>query len=589
MAHPIGWRSLLSGVSGKRAAVAKLSRRSRIARAHATPSPLLGASRAVRRIDEFLIGVPDPSQDGPASRRHVANRFLILAGLGLVASNTFAAIEMVVMVRLVMTGGELSVWGMVDTSNVPVIIASVVGALLIGGSLSAYLVYPQLMWFTKAVAASPARRRSIQMMPLQQASAAMVTWTTGAAIYIPFGLGGTAVEFVVFGSAFLMAGTSAGCLTYLLVERVSRPIVAIAMRDGVLAGSLLGVRERLLAVWIVFSAVPLLGIIAINVGRATGWLPENRYVLDAPTVVLATFCLLGGIRATFLVSRSITDPLREIRVGMEEVQVAHTYPVLDVYDSSELGILQQGFNDMVSGLAEREQIRELFERHVGDGVAKLAMERGDGFHGENTFVGVLFVDIQGSTRLAEREAPDTVAAILNSFFAIVADVVDRHSGFINKFEGDAALAIFGAPSTVDDPAGAALAAARDLHSELEVLRPLRFSIGVSAGVVFAGNIGATTRYEYTVVGDAVNESARLSEAAKSVRSHVLASGSALAASEVEEGEWHSIGSLVLRGRAEPTKLYTVALAKDSEEWNLRTLVEGALKIPATVLGLRPRR
>jgi class 3 adenylate cyclase len=167
--------------------------------------------------------------------------------------------------------------------------------------------------------------------------------------------------------------------------------------------------------------------------------------------------------------------------------------------------------------------------------------------------------------------------------------VERHSGFINKFEGDAALAIFGAPSPVDDPAGAALAAARDLHAELEILRPLRFSIGVSAGVVFAGNIGAATRYEYTVVGDAVNESARLSEAAKSVRSHVLASGSALEASDSEDEKWNSIGSLVLRGRTEATKLYTVAIANDSEEWNLKTLVEGALKLPATVLGLRPRR
>jgi class 3 adenylate cyclase len=426
-------------------------------------------------------------------------------------------------------------------------------------------------------------------MPLRQAGAALLTWAIGAAIYIPFGLGGTAVEFAVFGSAFLMAGTSAGCLTYLVVERVSRPLVAIALRDGALIRPLLGVRERLLAVWIVFSAVPLLGIIGINIGRVTGWLPESRHVVDAPTVVLAVFCLVGGIRATFLVSRSITDPLRQIRIGMEEVQVAHTYPVLDVYDSSELGILQQGFNDMVGGLAEREQIRELFQRHVGDGVAKLAMERGEGFHGENAFVGVLFVDIQGSTRMAEREAPETVAAILNSFFAIVADVVERHVGFINKFEGDAALAVFGAPSAVDDPAGAALAAARDLYAELEVLRPLRFSIGVSAGVVFAGNIGATTRYEYTVVGDAVNESARLSEAAKSVRSHVLASGSALAASEAETDEWNSIGSLVLRGRAEPTKLYTVAGADDSEEWSLKTLVEDALKLPATMLGLRPRR
>lgn len=552
-------------------------------------SGLAGAIRAITRLDGYLTGVPDPSQDGPASRRHVANRFLILALMCLAGSNIVAAVETVVMVQLVMTGGELSVPGMISDTNIPVLAAAVVAALLVGGALSLYLVFPQLSWFMKAVPASPAQRRSIQMMPLQQAGSALLTWAVGAVIYIPIGLGGTAVEFVVFGSAFLMAGTSAGCLSYLFVERVSRPLVAIALRDGVLGRSILGVRERLLAVWIVFCAVPLLGIIAISIGRATGWLPESSMAIDTPIVVLAVFCLLGGIRATVLVSRSITDPLREIRTGMEQVQSGHTHPVLDVYDSSELGILQQGFNDMVSGLAEREQIRELFERHVGGGVAKLALERGAGFHGENAFVGVLFVDIQGSTRLAEHEEPETVATLLNSFFAIVAEVVDRHDGFINKFEGDAALAIFGAPSAVTDPAGAALAAARTLYGELEVLRPLQFSIGVSAGTVFAGNIGAVTRYEYTVVGDAVNETARLSEAAKSVRSHVLASGAAMESAEDESRQWNSIGSLVLRGRAVPTKLYTISSATDVNRWSLKSLVGAAIKMPGAVVGLRTRR
>ncbi|PYE17537.1 class 3 adenylate cyclase [Williamsia limnetica] len=551
---------------------------------------LSGALSAVMHLDDYLIGVPDPSQDGPDSRRHVANRFIILAVLGLAISNIIAAIETVVMIQLVMTGGELSVSGMIADSNLPVLIVAVVAALAVGGALSVYLLYPQLTWFVKAVPATPAQRRSIQLMPLQQAGSALLTWAVGAIVYIPIGLGGSAVEFVVFGSAFLMAGTSAGCLSYLFVERMSRPLVAIALRDGVLGRAILGVRERLLAVWIVFCAIPLFGIIAINVGRLAGWLPDNRMLIDTPTVVLAIFCLLGGIRATVLVSRSITDPLREIRTGMEQLQAGQVHPVLDVYDSSELGILQQGFNDMVAGLAEREQIRELFERHVGDGVARLALEQGAGFHGENAFVGVLFVDIQGSTKLAEREKPETVATLLNSFFAIVAEVVDRHDGFINKFEGDAALAIFGAPSAVDDPAGAALAAARDLYAELETLRPLRFSIGVSAGTVFAGNIGAVTRYEYTVVGDAVNESARLSEAAKSVRSHVLASGAAMDASEDESSQWNSIGSLVLRGRAVPTKLYTIATdAADPSWWSLKSLVGTAIKIPGMMLGVREQR
>ena len=547
------------------------------------------AVRAIMHRDEYLIGVPDPSQDGPVSRRHVAKRFLILALLGLAISNIIAAVETIVMVRLVMSGGELSVSGMISDSNIPVLMVAVVAALGVGGAVSLYLLFPQLTWFVKAVPATPVQRRSIQLMPVLQAGAALLTWTVGAIVYIPVGLGGTAVEFVVFGSAFLMAGTSAGCLSYLVVERMSRPLVAIALRDGVLGRSILGVRERLFAVWTVFCAVPLLGIIAINVGRVAGWLPDNRMLIDTPTVVLAFFCLLGGMRATVLVSRSITDPLREIRRAMEQVQSGELHPVLDVYDSSELGILQQGFNDMVAGLAEREQIKNLFERHVGDGVAKLALEQGAGFHGENAFVGVLFVDVQGSTRLAEQEEPETVATLLNSFFAIVAEVVDRHDGFINKFEGDAALAIFGAPSAVADPAGAALAAARTLYAELEVLRPLRFSIGVSAGTVFAGNIGAVTRYEYTVVGDAVNESARLSEAAKSVRCHVLASGSAMESAEDDSGQWNSIGSLVLRGRAVPTELYTIAIDTDEDPPSLKSLVGAAIKMPGAMFGLRTKR
>ncbi|HEY9312260.1 adenylate/guanylate cyclase domain-containing protein [Williamsia sp.] len=550
-------------------------------------SRLADAFRRIRsidnRIDHFFVDVPDPSLDGPASRRQVANRFVILAAIGIAISNLAAAFETVVMIQLVMTGGELSFPGMVDAANIPILICSVVIGLLVGAAVGTAVLYPQLTWFVKTVPASPERRRSIQMMPLQQAGTALLTWGIGALIYIPFGLGGTAVEFVVFGSAFLMAGTSAACLTYLFVERVSRPLVAIALRDGVLVRSILGVRERLVAVWIVFCAVPLVGLIAINVGRLPGWIPGSHHVVDIPTVVLAAFGLIGGIRSTVLVSRSITDPLGEIRGGMERVKAGQAHPILEVYDSSELGILQQGFNDMVSGLAEREQIRELFERHVGDGVAKLALEQGAGFHGENTFVGVIFVDVQGSTMLAEREAPETVASLLNGFFAIVAEVVDRHSGFINKFEGDAALAIFGAPSAVSDPAGAALAAARDLYAELEVLRPLRFSIGVSAGTVFAGNIGAVKRYEYTVIGDAVNEAARLSEAAKSVRAHVLASGSAIDTSDDEHGHWDSLGSLVLRGRAVPTKLYTIPVDRDQGSRSLKSLIGTALKMPTSMM------
>ena len=108
--------------------------------------------------------------------------------------------------------------------------------------------------------------------------------------------------------------------------------------------------------------------------------------------------------------------------------------------------------------------------------------------------------------------------MLNRFFEIVVAAVDDRQGLINKFEGDAALAVFGAPLPSADPESDALATARVLAARLRGLPMVDFGIGVSAGPVFAGNIGAEHRYEYTVIGDAVNEAARLADRAKSTRS-----------------------------------------------------------------------
>jgi adenylate cyclase len=148
-------------------------------------------------------------------------------------------------------------------------------------------------------------------------------------------------------------------------------------------------------------------------------------------------------------------------------------------------------------------------------------------------------------------------SLLNEFFRVVVDTVNRHGGFVNKFQGDAALAIFGAPIEHPDASGAALAAARELHDELlKVLgTDTDFGIGVSAGRAIAGHIGAQARFEYTVIGDPVNEAARLTELAKLEEGHVL--GSAIAVSGALDAEalcW-DVGEIVeLRGRTVPTQL-----------------------------------
>jgi adenylate cyclase len=215
---------------------------------------------------------------------------------------------------------------------------------------------------------------------------------------------------------------------------------------------------------------------------------------------------------------------------------------------------------MADGLREREQLRDLFGRHVGDDVARAALERGIELGGEELEVAVLFVDIVGSTTLAAEHPPQEVVSRLNAFFRIVVEVVEDHGGLVNKFEGDAALAVFGAPLPLDDAAGCALAAARALARRIgEEVDDLDAGIGVSAGPAVAGNVGSESRFEYTVIGDPVNEAARLCELAKEEDGRVLASAAALErASEEEARRWREGRQVRLRGRREETRVATPA-------------------------------
>jgi len=166
--------------------------------------------------------------------------------------------------------------------------------------------------------------------------------------------------------------------------------------------------------------------------------------------------------------------------------------------------------------------------------------------------------VVGSTALASERPPDEVVGLLNQFFGVVVEVVESCGGWINKFEGDAALAVFGAPNDIDDHACRALWAARELGVRLAAEVPdVRAAIGVSAGDAVAGYIGDIRRYEYTVIGDPVNEAARLTELAKNVPGRVLAAGSALGLASAGESTYWELGDAVtLRGRASPTRLAT---------------------------------
>jgi adenylate cyclase len=425
-------------------------------------------------------------------------------------------------------------------------------AVFVGGVL---LIVPSLRWFVFHREPGPRQRRAAMNLVRNQSIVLAAAWAAGGTIFVLLDLDGGRTVAVSTGLAVLFGGAAATGTAVLLSQRTLRPVVAAATKgfEGFVTAP--GVLARLISMWLLSSGLPSLAIAVLIIFRLNGWIIPRTASVEVAVLVLSLVAVMLGLRGTILVSRSISDPVHEVVEAMAEIEHGRIDTFVDVYERSEIGRLQTGFNRMVAGLSERDRLRDLFGRHVGIDVARRALEKGASLSGEVGEAAVLFVDLVGSTGLAASRPPDRVAEVLNDFFRIVVGAVDEHQGMINKFQGDAALAVFGAPLRAGGAAAAALATARALGTRLRQLPVVDFGIGVSAGTVFAGNIGAENRYEYTVIGDPVNEAARLADIAKSDDRRVLCSDAAIArADDAERQHWISRGSCVLRGRSDETQI-----------------------------------
>ena len=435
------------------------------------------------------------------------------------------------------------------------LIAGIVLSILGIGAAVAYAVYVvdvKLRWFTTGQQPDAEDRMFVRRLLRNQSAVLAAIWAASGAVFMIVNRDGGAPAAWLIAMAMLFgASTSAGA-ALLLFQRTMRPITA-ATTTTVGRDRTPGVLARLLLMWLMSSALPSIGIAVVVVMHTHGWIIEKSANIELPVVVLSLISVLVGLRGMSIAALSISDPVRDVVDAMAKVEHGEIDANVEVYERSEIGRLQSGFNRMVAGLAERDRLRDLFGRHVGPDVARRAVAETGTLTGEVRDASVLFVDLVGSTQLAQSRSPAEVAEVLNHFFEIVVAAVDARHGLINKFQGDAVLAVFGAPLPNGDPASDALAAARELTILLRRLPLVDFGIGVSAGPVFAGNIGAKHRYEYTVIGDAVNEAARLADRAKLTPARALCSATALSsAAPPERAQWEQYGSEVLRGRLEPT-------------------------------------
>ena len=283
----------------------------------------------------------------------------------------------------------------------------------------------------------------------------------------------------------------------------------------------------------------------------------------------------------FLFAYSLTSPIELLASAMRKVAQGNFEVKTQVTTLDEVEELSKGFNEMVDGLKERDKVKNMFNKFHGSSVTEDLLKGDLHLGGDLKNVTVLFSDVRDFTKFSEGHTPEEVVEMLNEYFQIMVKIITSHHGIVDKFVGDAIMAVWGAPqSSGDDPYNATLAALemRKALAKLNEKRtargqiPLKIGVGLHAGPVISGTIGSTERMEYTVIGDTVNMASRIESSTKAFGADLLIS---------DEVGRHVENRLILdyagaaevKGKSEPIKMYKVrgTIAADGTREIIQTL------------------
>jgi adenylate cyclase len=195
---------------------------------------------------------------------------------------------------------------------------------------------------------------------------------------------------------------------------------------------------------------------------------------------------------------------------------------------------------------------------VSPAIARELLSREIELGGEERIVTILFSDLRGFTAMCERQPPRAILARLNTYLTRMTEAVERHGGVVDKYIGDAIMALFGAPLGHPDDAVRAVATGMEMTAALRELddgsgEGFRMGVGLNTGTVVAGNMGSQTRLNYTVIGDAVNLASRLEGLTKAYGAPVIVSGSTRDAAPGYR--FRELDRVRVRGRREPVAIF----------------------------------
>ena len=240
---------------------------------------------------------------------------------------------------------------------------------------------------------------------------------------------------------------------------------------------------------------------------------QERFSLFIMTFII----VILGIIVSGMLGISFSRPIAQLVLATQEISKGNFKVNLELNRNDELGNLATAFNYMGEELWTKSVMEKSFGKYVGSEVLELIMDNPEStwLKGHRNEATVLITDIRGFTAYAENREPEVVVEKLNEYFEIATRVILEYGGFIDKFIGDAVLAVFGVPVFYNDHVERAVQAAFAMQREFGYAgndgENFLSSIGISinTGVVVSGNIGSAVKMEYTVIGDTVNLASRL--------------------------------------------------------------------------------
>ena len=286
---------------------------------------------------------------------------------------------------------------------------------------------------------------------------------------------------------------------------------------------------------------------------------------SGPFTTLMWMCSVTLLLGLWVVFSGIQRPLNGLIGRMRRV-AGGDYGKTRIYFSDEVARLKAGFNEMLDGLKERDELQDTFGKYMSIEIAReLIHKKKVNLGGEAMEAAVMFCDIRNFTPLSEKMDAAEVVAFLNTYFSYVTTSISLNNGVINKFLGDAVMAIYTPMLGSSDYAADAVRAAAGMRRSLaefnasgKVPFKVDFGIGIHAGRLVAGNIGTFSRLEDTFIGDTVNVAARLQSKTKDFNTDVIVSAAAVEKARGSLGgdvKFEHLGRTALKGKADMLEVY----------------------------------